>query len=462
MYHAYKRFVVVILCLFCFLVNASSSHALVCNVIFSATISHSDSSLSKWIQESLQHLTKGINQLKQNLHNSNKARNKIHALVQLILDTAEKSNKILAKSKAKTDAHIHLHEFRNALSVLIGMLEELKETYNYDALSEKRSLIIEKIIFFVTLLKDITLDNQSSVQPSSKESHTIEQSIAQIVALATYAVSNDPHIKIITSIPQATHPVMINPLEIVQVMLNLIINAQHAMPQGGKITITAENKEVFIHHHLEAGSYVVVNVHDTGSGIEPQYINRIFDPHFTTKAQGKGSGIGLSTAKQIIENHSGYIEVSSQINKGTTFTIYLPAKPVKALQKKTGKTILLLEDTPTIAELIITVLTRLGFKIVHVTSGEEALDAYNTSMSTGHSFDALITDYSVPGMNGIEVARSVSSLTPGIPIILMSAWNDPEGEFQTAPSFSAIIKKPFAVDLFSETVMKVFNGETLH
>ena len=461
-HYYYKRFICVLFCLLSFLTHVPSSHALICTTLFSSSIAHNDS-LTRWIKKSLARIKTRITNLKKSRDDMNNAKKKIETLITLILTMATESNTLLTQSTEKTDEHIRLHEFKNALSALVGMFEELRETYNQNTIDENQLAIIEKAYFFVTLLQGITLDNQTADLSFSQKRQPIEQSIAEIIALATYAIPKNYHIKIISSIPQDIHHVIINPLEILEVMLNLIINAQHAMPTGGRILITAENKEIIFHHHLQSGTYVVISVHDNGGGIEPKNIEHVFDPSFTTKKEGKGSGIGLAKSKDIIEKHKGYIEVSSRRGIETTFTIYLPAKPEKDLQKKVGKTILLVEDDHGVALSIILVLKSIGFEVVHKESGEEAIIEYTKALQKNRPFHGLITDYMSTGtMTGIDVAHEIHAENPQFPIILITGMISAHIQSQDDPSLAAIIAKPYDIPLLSEKITKIFGEPTIH
>jgi two-component system, cell cycle sensor histidine kinase and response regulator CckA len=248
-----------------------------------------------------------------------------------------------------------------------------------------------------------------------------------------------------------------------QLLLNLIVNARDAMPQGGSIIITTEAVSIDASHaetHPEAqtGEFVCIAVGDTGTGIYPEYLPRIFEPFFTTKEAGKGTGFGLATVYGIVKQHRGWIEVTSQVGTGTTFKIFLPASASSAAKKTTPKIgtiparghekILLVEDDADVRMVTRGFLEGSGYEIWEAANGLEALNVWKTNAS---QIDLLLTDFIMPGgLNGWELADRLRGDRPGLKVILMSGYNsDLSGKIQP---HSHILPKPFSWESLTETV----------
>jgi PAS domain S-box-containing protein len=248
-----------------------------------------------------------------------------------------------------------------------------------------------------------------------------------------------------------------------QILLNLIVNARDAMPEGGSIIITTEAVGIDASHaetHPEAqiGEFVCIAVSDTGMGIYPEYLPRIFEPFFTTKEAGKGTGFGLATVYGIVKQHRGWIEVSSQVGNGTTFKIFIPASAsgaaIESISQKKAipagghEKILLVEDDADVRTVARGVLEGSGYQIWEAANGLEALNVWKTNAS---QIDLLLTDFIMPGgLNGTELADRLRGERPGLKVILMSGYNsDLPGKIQ---SHSHILPKPFSLESLTETV----------
>ncbi len=250
-----------------------------------------------------------------------------------------------------------------------------------------------------------------------------------------------------------------------QVIENLAINAQQAMPDGGVFSITAENarEDDIIALQLPEKLYIKLMVCDQGHGIPREYLPKIFDPYFTTK--DNGSGLGLATTFSIIKKHGGHISVDSERGVGTTFSIYIPASeedPVETDDEPDELTsgngyILLMDDEKMVREIAMKMLTKLGFRVAVACDGQEALDMYRSSMSSGDEFDAVIMDLTIPGgMGGQELVKKLLELDPNTKAIVASGYsNDPVlAGFKTF-GFRGRIAKPFSVAELSACLQHV-------
>ncbi|MBI5073715.1 MAG: PAS domain S-box protein [Nitrospirae bacterium] len=228
--------------------------------------------------------------------------------------------------------------------------------------------------------------------------------------------------------------IMADPVQIEQIVMNLIVNARDAMPNGGRLIIETANAYLdddFIirHENVERGAYVLLSVSDTGIGMSKSVQERIFEPFYTTKGIGEGTGLGLATVYGIVKQHNGYIYVYSEAGKGTTFKIYLPASGEKKAEQpeneKQGlaggsETIIVVDDDPSIRRLIGDILKPLGYRLFIADDGEEAL---NIAGREG-SVDVLLTDVIMPNMNGKQLADIFRRDYPGVKIVFMSGYTD--------------------------------------
>ena len=216
-----------------------------------------------------------------------------------------------------------------------------------------------------------------------------------------------------------------------QVLMNLCVNARDAMPDGGELTIMAENiilsnKYPKLHPDAQGGAYLAITVADTGVGIQPELLEQIFEPFFTTKAIGKGTGLGLSTVLTIVNNHQGFVDISSEIGKGTQFRFYLPAidRPeidlicsnLPALTGK-GELILIVDDEPSIREILGTMIESYEYQSVTASNSQQAIELY-----TEHHQDiqTILLDYMMPGGDPTHTIAQLHSIDPNVRIIVMS------------------------------------------
>jgi len=258
--------------------------------------------------------------------------------------------------------------------------------------------------------------------------------------------------------------------QISQVIHNLLINADHAMPDGGTISIHCENCVIgeSIGLPLRPGDYVKVSVQDHGVGIVREHLSKIFDPYFTTKQ--KGSGLGLATSYSIIKKHGGHIIAESELGVGTIFTFYLPASRSGKLVKKadeailltgTGK-ILLMDDEENVRQTTGDVLKRLGYRVQFAEDGERAIALYQKERASSHPFDAVIMDLTVPGgMGGRDALTKLLAIDPNVKAIVSSGYsNDPVMADFRKYGFRGVVTKPYRIKDLAETLSTVLvNGE---
>jgi len=254
-----------------------------------------------------------------------------------------------------------------------------------------------------------------------------------------------------------------------QVLQNLVINAVHAMPEGGAIRLTARNLTVGPGElPLTPGKYVLITVRDHGLGIPPEHLAKIFDPYFTTKQSG--SGLGLAVVYSIIANHAGHITVESELGKGTAFSIYLPStgksplaeKPAEApapLRKGQGK-VLVMDDEELIRNVSTAMLTQLGYEAYTATDGEEAITRYLQAQKDGQPFDLVIMDLTVPGgMGGKETIAHLRQIDPQVKAVVSSGYaNDPIMANFKEYGFCGVAPKPFGLQELSELLQMILSS----
>jgi two-component system cell cycle sensor histidine kinase/response regulator CckA len=252
-----------------------------------------------------------------------------------------------------------------------------------------------------------------------------------------------------------------------QVLMNLCVNARDAMPQGGTLSIQAANKsidETFARNHLDAnvGNYVAITVADTGTGIQPQLLHRIFDPFFTTKEIGKGTGLGLSAVMGIIKSHDGFLDVQSQVDRGTQFQIYIPAcnTPIQSdedepeLPSGRQQLILVIEDEIAISTLIKATLETYNYRVLTANNGAHAIEIYVQHRDT---IDSVLIDMMMPVMDGLTTVTALHQLNPDLPVVAMSGLNSAEA-VDRAERFGCryFIAKPFTTRDLLQTLADCF------
>jgi two-component system cell cycle sensor histidine kinase/response regulator CckA len=252
-----------------------------------------------------------------------------------------------------------------------------------------------------------------------------------------------------------------------QVLMNLVVNAKDAMPEGGKLTIQTQSLVVDEAHRrgqtfVRPGRYVLLSVRDTGMGMDKETQSRIFEPFFTTKEKGKGTGLGLSTVYGIVKQSGGYVMVQSEEQRGTTFHIYLPrvdgviekhAPPVAHAARGGTETVLLVEDEESVRQLVRDTLSAKGYRVVEAENGEAGIAA---AARHDGSIDLVITDVVMPGMGGRELVRQLLQLRPDAKVLYLSGYTEDailsDGTIEHGAAF---LQKPFTLQALSRKVREV-------
>jgi CheY-like chemotaxis protein len=248
-------------------------------------------------------------------------------------------------------------------------------------------------------------------------------------------------------------------------LMNLIINARDAMPEGGLVTVRASNREVVAHAaglDVSPGRYVVFQVIDTGCGIAPEVLEQVMEPFFTTKAIGKGTGLGLSMVYGFVKQSGGAIRVASEVTRGTTVELWLPAAPAgeepaaasqlpaPAPGPDPALNILLVDDHEGVRATTAAMLLDLGHSVVDVGDGAGALELLRASPE---AFDLVLTDYAMPRLSGSDLVRQLRELRPALPAVIITGYAEPEAAIPPARNVPVLVK-PFGEDQLRTTLRK--------
>jgi len=358
------------------------------------------------------------------------------------------------------------HDFRNILTGIIGGLSLIRlYVRGEDRLTE----ILDTVETSSLRAKDL-----------SEQLLTFARGGAPVKKLASFQellkgtadfVLKGSKTRCALTLPDDLWPIEIDPGQISQVLNNLILNADQAMPDGGTLRIEAEN--VIIGQEeglpLKGGNYIRVSMKDEGVGIPKELLCKIFDPYFTTKQQG--SGLGLATAYSIIKRHEGYLTVNSDVGVGTTFSFYLPAAGLTEVEKfkrqaqpqaqpeagnQRGR-ILVMEDEGIVRGIIRELLDHLGYSCALAWNGDEAIRLYTQALKSGHPFHAVLLDLIIQGgMGGTETMLELQKIDPEVKAIVTSGYsNDPILADYESYGFKAALAKPFDIKQLLRTLQSV-------
>ncbi len=359
------------------------------------------------------------------------------------------------------------HDFNNLLSAIIGYTElTLLKLPPYSPLRDHLLTVKEageKAAELTHRLLAFSRKQVLQMQPVN-----LKTSLESMVKMMSRMVREDISLELHADSSITT--IMADPVQIEQIVMNLIVNARDSMPDGGKLIIEAANAHLdddFIirHENVERGDYVRLSVSDTGIGMSKKVQERIFEPFFTTKGIGEGTGLGLATVYGIVKQHNGYIYVYSEVGKGTTFKIYLPVsgeKKDEQLEKEQevmiggSETIIVVDDDPSIRRLIKDILQPLGYCLFIAEDGDEAL---NIARREG-TVDALLTDVIMPNMNGRQLADIFLRDFPSVRIIFMSGYTDETITQQgVLKSGDILIQKPLSPAKLASRLRTILDGK---
>ena len=363
------------------------------------------------------------------------------------------------------------HDFNNLLTVIRGNSDLLLDRGSLDAAQAKNVEQIQNASNrAVAMTRQLLAFSRMQVlQPRVLDLNGV---ISEMSKMIPRLIGEDVEFTFEGSSALAT--VLADPGQLEQVFLNLAVNARDAMPNGGRLkariaNVTMDETEARKHPPMQAGSYVLLAVSDTGQGMDPDTKTRIFEPFFTTKEVGRGTGLGLATVYGIVKQSGGFIWVESEKGKGSTFEVYLPAtrRPAaepaenargKSLPRGT-ETILVVEDEREVRELMCEFLKSGGYTVLEASNGIEALRVQANHPQTIH---LLLTDIVMPGMNGTELAERFAATRPGVRALFMTGYAEfSAGESNQKAVETFMLQKPFSKLNLFEKVRDVLASDPL-
>ena len=358
------------------------------------------------------------------------------------------------------------HDFNNLLMVINGYTEVLLEQLEQGSgMHQKVQSIQQAADRAATLTRQLlAFSRKQLLELKVVDVNTVIQDMERLLRPLI-----GENIELVTRLSPDAGRTRADAGQLEQVIMNLVVNAKDAMPEGGKITLQSSSVTVRKNFHEQRfilpGPYVVISVSDTGHGMDKETQSRIFEPFFTTKEKGKGTGLGLSTVYGIVKQSNGYVYTQSEIGSGTTFYIYLPrvedsaegASPAKSQDSEKGgcETILLVEDEASVRELVRETLAMRGYRILEAENGESGL---RVAENYPERIDILVTDVVMPGMGGRELARKLLLARPGIGVLYLSGYTEDAvvhpGALGTSAAF---LQKPFTLQSLAKKVRDVLN-----
>jgi PAS domain S-box-containing protein len=390
--------------------------------------------------------------------------------------TEEQSREEMLRQSQKMEAVGQLtgglaHDFNNLLTGMMGNLELLQlrlakgRTDDLDRFisaaqgaGRRAASLTQRLLAF---------SRRQTLDPKATDVHSLIRGMEELLRRT---VGPETVIDVVDT--SGLWPALIDGAQLESALLNLCINARDAMPGGGRITIEAANKRLderaAAQHDMAAGEYLSICVTDSGTGMEPQIIERAFEPFFTTKPIGQGTGLGLSMVYGFARQSGGQVRIYSEVGMGTTICIYLPryhgdamsedAPDSAALQiKASGETILVVDDEATIRHLIDEILEEQGYTVIGAGDGAAAIKVLQSSAR----IDLLITDVGLPnGMNGRQVADAARVLRPGLRVLFITGYaeNAAVGNGHLEPGME-LLTKPFTIDALSSKVVDILRSE---
>jgi PAS domain S-box-containing protein len=359
------------------------------------------------------------------------------------------------------------HDFNNMLGIILGNTE-----LAMDDIPEWNSarLNLEEIKTASLRAKDVVRQLLSFARKTDLKRKPVKINPIVTGALKLLRSSIPTSIEIRSNISKDSGIILADPIQISQILINLCTNAAYAMEkEGGILEIGLENvtldESIAQSYKSAPGRYIKLTVDDTGHGIDPEIKNRIFDPYFTTREVGKGSGMGLAVVQGIVMNHDGIISVNSEVGKGTTFNVFFPIvkrEPIPEItidgDIPTGKEVILfIDDEESLVKMGRQRLEHLGYQVESATSPLEALELFR---SNPHQFDLVVTDLTMPKMTGDRLLKEILAIRPEIPVILCTGFSEKiDGEKAKEIGATGYLEKPHEKRELAKIVRKVLDGK---
>jgi len=358
------------------------------------------------------------------------------------------------------------HDLNNILSPIMMAIDILREVTDaeqkkyildtIDKSAQRGSEIIRQILSFSRGMDGQRIEVQPKHLVKDME-HIIRNTFPK-------------NIRLEIDFPPEPWTILGDPTQIHQILLNLCVNARDAMPEGGQLAISVENRAIDEHYiatnpNAKVGDHVCICVTDTGTGMPASIIEKIFDPFFTTKEMGMGTGLGLSTVMAIVKSHGGFLNVYSEPGKGTTFRIYLPATSTGAestgeaeqpvLPRGHGETVLIIDDETSILTITSQTLEAFGYRVLTADNGAAAIAVYAQHM---RETAVVLTDMMMPVMDGAATIHALLKINPGVKIIAASGLNENAGR-STNAGIKHFLAKPYTAAALLKMIRAVLDGD---
>ncbi len=355
------------------------------------------------------------------------------------------------------------HDFNNCLLAIFGYNDLLMEAYRDDDFlqqnliglreaSEKAASLTRQLLAFA---------RRQAVEQRVVD---LNESITGLLRMVHRLLGNDVEVR--TSLHPDLPAVRLDPNRLEHVLVNLAVNARHAMPEGGVLTLRTEPvtvaEEAPAEHEVPPGVWALVTVSDTGTGMDAATQGRIFEPFFSTREVGEGTGLGLATSYGFVQQSGGYIFVDSAPGAGARFSLYLPAHLDSEIEREAvpeepakpgDETILLVEDEDKVREVLRRILEGRGYRVLVAASGAEAIEL---AAGAAEPIDLLLTDLTMPGLKGTEIAARLSADRPELRVLYMSGYRS--GNLPARKEGPLCLQKPFSAEVLARAVRKVIDG----
>ena len=364
------------------------------------------------------------------------------------------------------------HDFNNILSVIIGNANLIELS---DALTEEDRLCLQQILTAGDRAKQLVKQILTFSRRGDQQRLLVNLKSVVRETFDFLMATLPRNVEVRQAVDAEVGVILADPTQMQQVLMNLCTNAAHAMErqesgvlQIGLAKAVVTEEQTRYEHDVEPGEYVQLTVVDSGPGIDARVRERMFEPYFTTKGPGKGTGLGLSVVHGIVTSHGGFIRVCSEVGKGTHFHVFMP---VAAGEGKTAarseaplpggsETLLLVDDEKALVDVAQQMLTRLGYQVEARTSPLEAIEAFRTNPGR---YDAVITDMTMPQMNGLNLAKRLREIRPDLPVLLCTGFSDLASEEKArAAGIQEFLFKPLTMSDFARATRNLLEKPKVH
>jgi len=364
------------------------------------------------------------------------------------------------------------HDFNNILAIILPNAQLLKLQLRDKPEWMKYLDTIEKASEQAALLTRKILSFSKGSYTSTYEIISLNEIVQEFIKM--FRRVSDRKIEIIDELDQDLWNIKAEKGQIEQIMMNLSVNARDAMPDGGQLIFRTDNFEYNyssnndINLKLNSGKYVKLEVADTGKGIPEKYLDKIFDPFFSSKKEGQGTGLGLSVVYGIVKSHHGFIDVRSNENQGTVFRIFIPMCEEKTekvqehadLLVSGSGTLLIVDDEEMIRETLKGMLESLNYKVIFASNGQHAIDVYK---SRQNEIDAILMDIQMPVMDGVEAAQNILELDPEARIIFTSGYAEMKSFKKLRKmGYQLFIKKPYKIGNLADIIQEALSKQVVY